>query len=175
MIEKKQDRPEVVWQGKYIRAMRQGRWEYASRCKAMTAVVIFAEVDGKVLLIEQDRIPIGKRCIELPAGLVGDEDEQATVLGTAAKELAEETGYEADAFEIVGEFYSSPGMIAESFTLVRATGLRKVNDGGGNEHEDIVVHEVPRAEIRAFIARMREQGRAIDARILALADFLGTG
>ena len=88
--------PEVMWQGQYIRAMRQGQWEYASRCKAMTAVVIFAEVDGKVLLIEQERVPIGKRCIELPAGLVGDEDEHATVLGTAAKELAEETGYEAE-------------------------------------------------------------------------------
>ncbi|MEO7603201.1 MAG: NUDIX hydrolase [Sphingomicrobium sp.] len=167
--------PEVMWQGQYIRAMRQGQWEYASRCKAMTAVVIFAEVDGKVLLIEQKRIPIGKRCIELPAGLVGDEDQQATVLGTAAKELAEETGYEAAACEVIGEFYSSPGMIAESFTLVRATGLTKVGDGGGNEHEDIVVHAVPRADISAFIARMRGEGRAIDVRILALADFLGPG
>ena len=64
-----------MWEGRYIRAMRQGRWEYASRCKGMTAVVILAEVDGKVLLIEQERVPIGKRCIELPAGLVGDEDE----------------------------------------------------------------------------------------------------
>ena len=168
----KTEEPKVVWQGKYIRAMRQGGWEYASRCKAMTAVVIYAEVDGKVLLIEQERVPIGKRCIELPAGLVGDEDEQATVLGTAAKELAEETGYEAEAFEIVGEFYSSPGMIAESFTLVRASGLKRVGDGGGNEHEDIAVHLVPRAEIRAFVTQMRQQGRGIDVRILALADFL---
>ena len=161
-----------MWQGDYIRAMRQGRWEYASRCNAMTAVVIYAEVDGKLLLIEQERVPIGKRCIELPAGLVGDEDEHATVLETAAKELREETGYEAERFETIGEFYSSPGMIAESFTLVRAHGLTKVDDGGGNEHEDIEVHLVPRAEIRDFIERKREAGRAIDVRILALADFL---
>jgi len=161
-----------MWQGQYIRAMRQGRWEYASRCKAMTAVVIYAEAEGKVLLIEQERVPIGRRCIELPAGLVGDEDEQATVLGTAAKELEEETGYRADRFEIVGEFYSSPGMIAESFTLVRALGLTRAGEGAGNEHESIIVHRVPRTEIPRFIASMREAGRAIDVRILALSDFL---
>ena len=163
---------EVMWQGDYIRILRQGRWEYASRCKAVTAVVIYAEVEGKVLLIEQERVPIGKRCIELPAGLVGDEDEHATLLETAAKELDEETGYRADQFEIIGEFYSSPGMIAESFTLVRATGLTKTGEGGGTEHEDIVVHLVPRAELRDFIAAKRGAGRAIDVRILALADFL---
>ena len=163
---------EVVWQGDYIRIIRQGRWEYASRCKAMTAVVIYAEVDGKVLLIEQDRVPIGKRCVELPAGLVGDEDEHATVLDTAAKELREETGYEAERFEVVGEFYSSPGMIAESFTLVRAHGLTKVGEGGGNAHEEIEVHLVPRAAIRDFIQGKRDAGRAIDVRILALADFI---
>jgi ADP-ribose pyrophosphatase len=165
---------EVMWQGDYIRAMRRGQWEYASRCRAITAVVIYAEVDGKVLLIEQERVPIGKPCIELPAGLVGDEDEHATLLETAAKELDEETGYRAEHFEIVGEFYSSPGMIAESFTLVRATGLTRVGDGGGTEHEDIVVHLVPRAEIRDFIAGKRMAGRAIDVRILALADFIAT-
>jgi ADP-ribose pyrophosphatase len=167
-----QPEPQVMWQGEYIRAMRQGQWEYASRCNAVTAVVIYAEVDGNVVLIEQQRVPIGKRCIELPAGLVGDEDEHATVLGTAAKELEEETGYRADRFEVIGEFYSSPGMIAESFTLVRASGLSKVGDGGGNEHEEIVVHLVPRDEIGRFIARQRQQGCAIDVRILALADLL---
>ena len=134
------DPPEVMWEGKYIRIMRQGRWEYVSRCKAMTAVVIYAEVDGKMLLIEQERVPIGKRCIELPAGLVGDEEEHATILGTAAKELEEETGYRAERFEIVGDFYSSPGMIAESFTLVRAEGLTKAGEGGGNLFGDGVLH-----------------------------------
>lgn len=160
------DQPEVMWQGKYIRAMKLGRWEYTSRCKGMTAVVILAEIDGKVLLVEQERAAIGKRCIELPAGLVGDEDEAATVLGTAEKELLEETGYKAERFELLGEFYSSPGMIAESFTLVRAAGLARVDDGGGNEHEEIVVHHVLRADVPAFVERMRGEGKGIDVRLL---------
>ena len=160
------DEPKVMWEGRYIRAIKAGRWEYTSRCKGMTAVVILAEVDGKVLLVEQERVPIGKRCIELPAGLVGDEDEDATVLGTAEKELLEETGYKAEKFVLLGEFYSSPGMIAESFTLVRATGLTKVTDGGGNHDEEIVVHQVPRADVAGFVERMRGQGKGIDVRLL---------
>ena len=166
---------EIMWQGKYIRAIRQGQWEYASRTPGISAVVIYAEVDGKVLLIEQFRVPIGKRCIELPAGLVGDEDKDATVLETAAKELREETGYEADRFEVVGDFYASPGMIAECFTLVRASGLTKVSSGGGNAEEDISVHLVPRTEIRDFIARERAEGAAVDVKILALADCVTAG
>lgn len=163
---------EVMWQGKYIRAIRQGQWEYASRTPGISAVVIYAEVEGKVLLIEQMRVPIGRRCIELPAGLVGDEDKNATVLETAAKELREETGYEAERFEVLGDFYASPGMVAEGFTMVRASGLTKVSSGGGNAEEDISVHLVPRGEIRDFIAGKRDEGVAVDVKILALADFV---
>jgi ADP-ribose pyrophosphatase len=162
------EQPQVMWEGRYIRAMKLGRWEYTSRCKGMTAVVILAEHDGKVLLVEQERPAIGKRCVELPAGLVGDEDEAATVLGTAEKELLEETGFKAERFETLGEFYSSPGMIAESFTLVRATGLTKVTDGGGNDHEDIVVHQVAREDIAGFVERMRGEGKGIDVRLLLI-------
>ena len=159
-----------MWEGRYIRAMKLGRWEFTSRCKGMTAVVILAEQEGKVLLVEQERPAIGKRCVELPAGLVGDEDEAATVLDTAEKELLEEAGFKAERFEALGEFYSSPGMIAESFTLVRATGLTKVTDGGGNDHEDIVVHQVARDDIPAFVERMRGKGKGIDVRLLLILD-----
>ncbi|MEO7654561.1 MAG: NUDIX hydrolase, partial [Sphingomicrobium sp.] len=110
----------------------------------------------------------GKRCIELPAGLVGDEDEHATVEETAIKEMEEETGYRPEHIEVVGEYYSSPGMVAESFTLVRATGLARVDDGGGNEHEDIVVHHVASADVPAFVERMRGEGKGIDVRLLLL-------
>lgn len=162
---------EVMWQGKYVRAMRQGRWEYASRANDVRAVVILAEHDGKVLLVEQLRVPIGLRCIELPAGLVGDEDRHATIEQTAVKELEEETGFTAARVERLGEFHSSPGMIAESFTLVRATGISRIGEGGGTEHEDITVHLVARGEIPGFLEQMRQQGVAIDAKLLLFIDF----
>jgi ADP-ribose pyrophosphatase len=155
-----------MWEGRFVRAMKQGRWEYASRTRSVTAVVILAEVDGKVLLVDQPRVPTGKRCVELPAGLVGDVDPDATIEGTAVKELEEETGYTADKIERVGSFYSSPGMVSEDFTLVRATGLRKIGDGGGDDSEDINVHLVAREDIAAFIETKRTEGFGIDVRLL---------
>lgn len=157
-----------MWAGKYIRALRRGRWEYASRVGGMRAVVIYAEVDGEVVLIEQERVPIGRKCLELPAGLVGDEDKDATVEETAIKELEEETGYTAAQIERLGDFYSSPGMVAESFTLVRATGLSKIGGGGGTEHEDIVVHRVAPGDIAGFVAAKRAEGVGIDVKLLML-------
>ena len=166
----------VEWEGKYIRVVRDGTWEFVERCGGVHAVVIVAEHEGEVVLIEQVRVPLGRRkCLELPAGLVGDEDPNATVEDTAIKELEEETGFTAERIEVIGEYFSSPGMVAEGFTLVRAHGLRRIGDGGGNEHEEIEVHLVPRAEIPAFVERKRTEGTAIDVKLLLLlaADIIG--
>ncbi len=162
---------EVMWQGKFVRALRRGKWEYASRTNNINAVVILAEHDGKVILVEQPRVAPDCRCIELPAGLVGDQDPNATVEATAIKELEEETGYTADRIERLGEFYASPGMLSESFTLVRAHGLRKIGEGGGDENEDIKVHLVPRAEIPNFIEQKRAEGLGVDVKLLLFMNF----
>jgi ADP-ribose pyrophosphatase len=162
---------QTMWAGKYISALKRGRWEYVSRTGSTNAVVILAEHDGKVILIEQFRVPVGGRCLELPAGLVGDEDEHATVEGTAVKELEEETGFTAESIERLGQFHSSPGMVAESFTLVRARRVRKIGEGGGTEHEDITVHLVSREEIPAFIQSRRDAGSAIDVKLLLFLNY----
>ena len=162
---------QTVWQGKYISVCKRGRWEYVSRTGSTNAVVILAEHDGKIILIEQYRVPVGARCLELPAGLVGDEDKDATVDDTAVKELEEETGFTCERVERLGEFHSSPGMVAESFTLVRAHGIRKVGKGGGNEHEDIAVHLVAREDIPEFVQRRREAGTSIDVKLLLFLGF----
>jgi len=158
----------VEWEGKYVRVVRDGRWEFVERCGGVHAVVILAEHESKVVLVEQMRVPLGNRkCLELPAGLVGDEDDKG-VEETAVKELEEETGFTAERIEVIGEFFSSPGMVAEGFTLVRAHGLRRIGDGGGNEHEEIEVHLVPRTDIPAFVERKRAEGCAIDTKMLLL-------
>ena len=162
---------EVKWEGKYVRTLKRGRWEFVSRTGSVNAVVIVAETEGKVVLIDQYRVPVGKRCLELPAGLVGDEDPDATVEGTAVKELEEETGYTAGKVDVLGEFQSSPGLLRESFTLVRASGLRKIGEGGGTEHEDISVHLVARDDIPEFVAARRAEGMAIDVKLLIFMNF----
>ena len=158
----------VKWQGKYLTAVTRGRWEYVERARRIAAVVILAEVDHKVVLVEQPRTPIGRRCLELPAGLVGDGDGNDDVERAALRELREETGFTARGIEVLGEFYSSPGMVAEHFTLVRAHGLTRVGAGGGVDGEDIVTHLVPRGEIEAFVAAKRAAGVGIDVKLLLL-------
>jgi len=130
--------------------------------------VILALDAGHVVMVEQYRVPLGKFCLELPAGLIGDETEGEETLASAQRELEEETGYRAAQWEDLGEFYSSPGMLGESFTLVRATGLTKVGEGGGTASEDIVVHRVPLDKIAETIAEHRARGHGIDVRLLML-------
>ena len=162
---------ELMWAGKYVRVLKRERWEYASRTGIINAVVILAEYEGKVILVDQPRVPLDCRCIELPAGLVGDEDLDATVESTAVKELEEETGFTAERVERLGEYYASPGMLSESFTLVRAHGLRRIGEGGGDDNEDINVHLVPRAEIPNFIEQKRAEGFGVDVKLLLFLNF----
>lgn len=159
---------EVMWQGRFITAKREGKWEYVGRARNIRAAVILAVDAGDVILVEQYRVPLKRQCIELPAGLIGDETEGEAVEIAAARELEEETGYRAARIDDLGEFSSSPGMVSETFTLVRATGLEKVHEGGGVEGEDIIVHRVPLSGIAEFVAAQRALGKMIDVRVLLL-------
>lgn len=165
---------ETVWQGKYIAAKRKGRWEYVSRTRGVSAAVILAIVDGDVLLVQQHRAPLNAPCLELPAGLVGDEEEGEEAAAAAIRELEEETGYRAEHMVDLGRFHASPGMSSEGFTLLRAEGLTKVGEGGGVEGEDIEVYRVPLSEVPAFIQRKRASGVAVDVKLLLLlaAEFI---
>ena len=162
---------ETMCEGKFVRLLKRGKWEYASRAGDITAAVILAEFEGKTILVDQPRVAPDCRCIELPAGLVGDDDPNATVETTAIKELEEETGFTADRVERLGEFYASPGMLSESFTLVRAHGVRRIGEGGGDDNEDIKVHLVPRDEIPNFLEQKRAEGFGIDVKLLLFLRF----
>ena len=175
--------PEITqWEGKFITAKTRGRWEYVGRARGIRAAAIIAidtDPDGTrhVILVEQYRVPLGQVSLEIPAGLIGDDDggEGERAEDAAMRELEEETGYRALQMENLGEFYSSPGMVSESFTLMRAHGLTKVSEGGGLEGENITVHRVPLEKLASFVADWRAKGHAVDVRIAMLlaADFLG--
>ncbi|MBA2934758.1 NUDIX hydrolase [Sphingomonas sp. CGMCC 1.13654] len=167
------DAPEEIrWQGRFITAKQRGKWEYVGRARGIRAAVIVAVDDGHVLLVEQFRVPLGRPCLELPAGLVGDHDAGETIEGSAARELEEETGYRPARIDMIGEFASSPGMVSETFSLVRAVGLNKVGEGGGVPGEDITVHRVPLSDTAEFVADKRAAGTMIDVKLLLL---LGAG
>jgi ADP-ribose pyrophosphatase len=159
---------EIVWQGRFITTKRRGNWEYVSRARGIKAAVILAVEDGHVILVEQFRVPLGQPCLELPAGLVGDDHEGEAMEIAAARELEEETGYRPGRIEVIGEFFSSPGMVSESFFFVKAHDLEKVSEGGGVEGENITVHRVAIAELPAFMATKRAEGCAMDVKLLVL-------
>jgi ADP-ribose pyrophosphatase len=166
------DEAEIVWSGRFIEAKRLGKWEYVSRTRGVSAAVILAVDDGHVILVEQYRVPIGARCLELPAGLVGDEAEGEAAATAAMRELEEETGYRAERAVDLGRYFASPGMSSEGFALFRAEGLSRVGEGGGVAGEDIEVHRVGLEDVSDFVAARREAGVAVDSKLLLL---LGAG
>jgi ADP-ribose pyrophosphatase len=166
--------PQLMWEGKFVRALKRGNWEYASRARDIRAVVILAEHGGKLILVSQPRAAPDCHCVELPAGLVGDEEQGEEIQTAAIRELEEETGYRAERMVDLGRFHASPGMSSEGFNLMRAEGLTRVGEGGGVPGEDIVVHHVKLDAVKDFIEERREAGCAIDVKLLLLlaGDFL---
>jgi ADP-ribose pyrophosphatase len=155
--------------------MRRGGWEYVERVNPAGAVIVLAlTAAGEVLFVEQYRVPIERKTIEMPAGLIGDLDEYAHegVIETAQRELIEETGYHAERIEFLMAGPTSAGMSTELAAFVRATGLSKVGDGGGDHTENIVVHQVPRDQCAAWLAQKAREGYSIDPKLYAGLYFL---
>lgn len=161
---------ETIGDGRFLRLVRRGKWEYVERLGASGAAAIVAvTAEGRLVLIEQPRPALGGVAVELPAGLVGDTPgEETEEAATAAnRELVEETGYEASRIELVAHGPSSPGLTSECISIFVATGLRKVGPGGGDSNEQISVFEVPLAEVEAWLAERIARGAHVDLKVYA--------
>ncbi len=164
------ERPEVLAEGRFVRLVRKGSWEYVQRRRVSGTVGIVAVTEeGKLILIEQYRPPVGKWVIEIPAGLAGDTAgrEQEAMAEAAGRELLEETGYESQEMIYITEGAGLPGLTDETTAVYLARGLKKVGPGGGDDSESIRVHEVPLGQVPAWLDRMRRTGRMIDLRVYA--------
>lgn len=161
---------EILFETKWLRVCRDGTWDFVRRPHSTFSVGILAVTpDEEIVLVEQTRIPIAGRAIEIPAGLVGDEpDHQGESLeATARRELLEETGYRAGKMEFLIRSPSTPGLAREFMNIFLATDLVRETEGGGIEGEDIIVHHVPIRGLRAWLSAKQEKGIHIDARIHA--------
>jgi ADP-ribose pyrophosphatase len=162
------DPKKTLFEGKHIRMVSRGNWEYAER-KNVTGIVAIIAVtaEGKLLLVEQYRPPVGKNVIELPAGLAGDiaGQESEAMVAAARRELLEETGYEAAEMTFLGDGTASAGIVDEIISLFRASGLKKTGDGAGDGEEQLTLHEVPVGEVLTWLDDRRREGKLVDLKV----------
>lgn len=163
-------RGRVIAEGRYLTLVDSNGWEYVTR-HGITGIVVLVPLTParEVVLVEQFRHPVGKRVIELPAGLVGDvQGQESESLATAAhRELVEETGFEAREMVELAAGPIAVGVCDEVVTFFHARDLRRVGPGGGDDSEDIAVHVVPLTQLGAFLAEKRAAGLAVDPKIFA--------
>ena len=169
---------ETLYRGDFLALYRDGRWEYAARPGSNGAAFVLALTPAaEIVLVEQYRVPLHARCIELPAGIVGDHTGGAGESSAVAalRELEEETGYVGDRAELLLRGPTAPGMSSELIDLYLVRDVRKVGPGGGapEEGEDITVHVVPLAETHAFLQAQAATGKRIEPRIYAGLWFAG--
>lgn len=159
----------VLYQGEWLRLVKRGKWESCERTHGdgMAVIVIAVTPQDEVLFVEQYRVPLGARTIEMPAGLVGDDHAHDTLEDAARRELVEEAGWEPSQVDVLLVGPTSSGMSNERIAFVRARGLRKVGDGGGVDSEDITVHAVPRADAPAWLMRKHTEGFELDLKLWA--------
>ncbi|MGH8225193.1 MAG: NUDIX hydrolase [Gammaproteobacteria bacterium] len=158
---------QLLHRGEFLRLLRREHWEYVERTNSRgVAVIVAVTNDNKLLLVEQYRLPVERRVIELPAGLVGDIADDEPLIEAARRELIEETGYAAGKMEVVCSGPVTAGLSNETSTICIASELERVGPGGGDDSEDITVHAVPLKEMDAWLAS-RPADIAIDPKIYA--------
>lgn len=161
---------QILAETRFLRLIQEGHWTYAQRPNITGAIAIIAVTSAdELLLVDQYRIPVGGRVIELPAGLVGDLSHSAdeTLEDAAQRELREEVGYEAARLRVLSEGVSSAGLTDESVHLVLAEDVRQVGPGGGDASEDILVCHVPLSDVASWLVQQQQQGKHVDFKVYA--------
>jgi ADP-ribose pyrophosphatase len=164
-----------LYRGRFLGIRECENWEFASRTNARAVAVLVPVTDEQELvLVEQFRIPVQSPVIELPAGLVGDQDDaDESVLTAAARELEEETGFTAGRLTPLMTCPSSAGLSDEMITFVLAEDLARTGPGGGDASEDIQVHRVPLASASDWLSGQMGRGKQVDPKIYAVLYWLG--
>jgi len=159
----------IHFSGRFLGLKESDGWEYAFRTNASGVVVLVPVTDaGELVLVEQYRIPVQSRVMELPAGLAGDNGDFNEDFKVAAqRELLEETGFRAASLDILLTSPSTPGMSDEIINIYYASGLERVGPGGGDRNEDITVHLMPLENAPEWLEAKRLEGIMIDPKIFA--------
>jgi 8-oxo-dGTP pyrophosphatase MutT (NUDIX family) len=125
------------------------------------AAVVVAPMtrDSKIVLIRQERIPIGQAIWEMPSGQIDDHNaDEEKIKDVALRELREETGYElASDGQLIplGHYFSSPGFTNERGYLFLARPVHPCEEGSHHDEGESILdcREFTVEEIRLMIAK----------------------
>lgn len=122
--------------------------------------VLVRHIDGSLLFVRQFRKPVEEPVLELVAGTLeaGESPDEC-----ARRELREETGYEADSMEPLGDLYLTPGYSSERIHLYRAVVSGTPNPSTLDDDEVVETQRLSQEEFEAGI----RSGQILDAKTLA--------
>ncbi len=131
--------------------------------------VVALTEDDCVVLVEQYRHGVASNVLEMPGGAVDRDD--AGVLAAARRELREETGFGAAAWEEVSSLFANPATQTNRLHTVLATGAVRVADPQLEDGEaGMTVSCLPVAEVLAGLAGgLLGQSMQVSGLLLALA------
>lgn len=112
------------------------KWDFVSH-RMGAACVLAVKPDGKILMVRQYRNALERETLEVPAGKRDSLDEDTSIC--AARELEEETGYQAGKLEKLLSLKSTVAFCDEMIDVYLATDLRKLGEQNLDESEDIDV------------------------------------
>jgi len=164
MPEDNQDK--ALHHGRYLTLLERRGWEFIHRLHPVVVMIAWTPA-RELLLVEQYREPLSAHTIELPAGLVGDEQgkEDEGLMLAASRELEEETGWRAAELTEIMRCPTSAGISDEIAVFIHCSGLTRVGRGGGTASENITVHRVPAEEIEDWLDAQRAAGKHLDPKI----------
>ncbi len=113
--------------------------------------VIAVTEQDRLVLVRQFRHGSEKVSLEIPGGLI--DPHETDPAQAAARELREETGYEAANIELLGVMNPNPALFTNRCSVFLATGCRRVGDLAMDPGEDIEVVTVPTGELDSLIRR----------------------
>jgi len=128
-----------------------------------TAIIAFLD-DENIILVEQFRLALNKRILEIPAGKINKNED---IKECAKRELQEETGYIAGNLEYLGCIATAPGFCDEIIYLYKATALTL-----GNKHED--EDEFTNVKVMNInnVKEMIKKGEIIDGKTISVFSYL---
>ncbi|WP_308014750.1 MULTISPECIES: NUDIX hydrolase [unclassified Rhodococcus (in: high G+C Gram-positive bacteria)] len=130
--------------------------------------VVALDDDERIVLISQYRHPLGRRLLELPAGLLDEPGEDP--VEAAKRELTEETGLAATSLSLLVDVAASPGFTDETVRIYLADEVTEVDRPEAHDEEaDIELVRVPVDEAVSRVFSGEIVNASAVAGILALA------